>query len=67
MGPPEAVGRAVDMFNWCEQNGCRATAAVVKNALQKGLLERRFTTVVKVFNNKQKALTDSKSSEALNR
>lgn len=52
MGSPSVLGMVKDLYTWYEDNGCYATAVVVKNSLQIYVIEEMFQSrTVKIFSN----------------
>ncbi|MFT6900323.1 MAG: hypothetical protein ACJAXS_000485 [Colwellia sp.] len=55
LGSPSVMKCAEDYNVWCSKNGCKATAIVVSNSVQKNLIERTSLGNIKIFNSTNKA------------
>ena len=55
LGSPVVMNHVKEHFLWCEEQGCRATAVVVNNSLQRNLIEKDFLTNIGIFNSENEA------------
>lgn len=56
LGSPFVMTSVKDFFIWCTEQGCRATAVIVKNSVQSELIERHYIGEIAVFRNESKAI-----------
>jgi len=56
LGSPEVMEGIRQLFSWCVENGCIATAVVVSNRVQKMIAEKELPEDVEVFNDVSDAM-----------
>jgi len=57
MGSPAVLSMVKELYSWYEENGCYVLAVVIKNSLQKDVLERVFkSNIVKIFLDRPQAI-----------
>ena len=56
IGSPEVVELLSEMYTWCKEHGCLATAAVITNRVQEKIIEERLPNIVEVFGDKEQAM-----------
>lgn len=66
MATPDALLRVKELYHWCEENGCYASAVVIENSIQTHAIEHIFQAkTVKVFAQQAQAMLwlENKKSE----
>jgi hypothetical protein len=56
LGSPKVMNDVKELYLWCSEHGCLATAVVVKNSVQSSLVEKHFSGNIGLFNNEKEAI-----------
>ncbi|MEX1668173.1 hypothetical protein AB4876_04570 [Zhongshania guokunii] len=62
LGSPLVFDYVKAYYLWCEEHGCRATAVVVNNIIQRNIIEKDFLTNIRIFKSKREAIDWLKDS-----
>ena len=64
IGSPEVFELVSEMYNWCKEHGCLATAVVITNRVQEKVIEEKLPNIVGVFSEKEQAMAWLKAQRA---
>ena len=56
IGSPEVAELLSEMYTWCKEHGCLATAVVITNRVQGKVIEEKLPNIVGVFSEKEQAM-----------
>ena len=56
LGSPTVMNDVKKLYFWCAKHGCLATAVVVRNSLQRDIIDKNFLGNIGVFKSKNEAM-----------